>query len=284
MSADALRAIISDKTFYHSLGDPEYKPAWRDATIVEAGLILEGGSMRCLFTAGVLDYLMDEGVLPQHAIGVSAGALAGYNYVAGMRGRTLHTNAKYCGKRRYFSIPSWWLTGNLLNASFTFDKLLNELEPFDFDAYRASPLTLATVCCNIDTGEVVYAEIVDPVKDLDFVKASAYLPLVSKIVRIDGKKYLDGGMVDSVPFARSQETGLAKNVVILTQHDGFVKQPQGSLPFIKIFYRNYPRFVEHIAKRQNIYNAAYNEAAKQHKSGQTFVIRPPMPVTIKNLT
>ncbi|MDR0350385.1 MAG: patatin-like phospholipase family protein, partial [Coriobacteriales bacterium] len=130
---------------YVPFTDASYRPAWESIEALECNLVLEGGAMRGQFTAGVLDLLMDEGLLPRTTIGVSAGALNGLNFVAGARGRSCYLNTTYCTDWRYFSMRSYALTGNALNVDYVFNRIPNELDPFDFDAYARSPLTLITV-------------------------------------------------------------------------------------------------------------------------------------------
>jgi predicted patatin/cPLA2 family phospholipase len=276
-------SISSDKPLYCSPTEPGYRPSWEGATIVEANLVLEGGAMRGAFTAGVLDYLLDEGVTPRCAIGVSAGALVGYNYVAGARGRSCYLNTKYCTDWRYFSMRSFMLTGNAFNVRFVFDRIPNKLESFDYDGFRHSPLRLTAVCSNLQTGEADYTVVTDPVAHLPYVRASASMPMVSKIVTIDNKLLLDGGAADSVPLTYSQLTGANRHVVVLTQHDGFEKKPNRLMPLIQRRYAKYPHYVERLKYRHVDYNRAYRQAKRMAEAGEIFLLRPPMPVDVASM-
>jgi len=265
------------------MNDAEYRPAWQDATVVEANLVLEGGGMRGAFTAGVLDYYMDEGLLPRHTIGVSAGALNGLYYVAGARGRSCYLNTKYCTYWRYFSFRSFFLSGNAYNVSFCYDKIPNKIEPFDWGAFRSSPLDLVTVSCNIETGEADYHLIEDPIYQLDYIRASASMPLVSRMIKVDEKRLLDGGTSDSVPLNYSLHTGVNKHIVILTQDANFIKRPNELMPLMRLRYFRYPHFIKRLANRHNEYNIIYHQVKHLEQSGEIFVIRPPEPVTLSSM-
>ena len=274
---------VLEKILYRPANDPNYQVAWRDARLVEANLVLEGGGMRGIFTSGVLDYFMDEKFLPKHVIGVSAGALNGLNYVAGARGRSCYINSKYCANWRYLSIRSFLVSGNVLNAFFVFDKIINELEPFDYESYQASPLDLVAVCSNLETGEADYTLIDNLPAQLAYLRASSAMPFASRTVCIDGKLLLDGGSCDSVPIVYSQNTGAKKHVVILTQDASYIKEPNKFLSLSSIRYRRYPRFVERIKHRYIEYNNTYRLLEHLHKTGEIFLLRPPAPVKITNI-
>ncbi|MDR2492811.1 MAG: patatin family protein [Coriobacteriales bacterium] len=268
---------------YRAPSDVAYRPAWRGASVIDANLVLEGGAMRGQFTAGVLDYLMDVGMLPKTVIGVSAGALNGFHYVAGARGRSCYLNTKYCGDWRYFSLRSFATSGNAFNVQFVFDRIPRTLEPFDFDAYRDSPLELVAVCSNLELGEADYTTVTDPEAQLDYVRASAAMPLVSRIVRIDDKKLLDGGTCDSVPVIHSQLSGAQKHIVVLTQDESYLKTPEKLMPLMRLRYLAHPEFVRRLKKRHEDYNRVYRIVARLAESGEVFLLRPAEPVTVKNM-
>jgi predicted patatin/cPLA2 family phospholipase len=268
---------------YTAPDTPGYRPAYEDAQILDCNLVLEGGAMRGQFTAGVLDFLMDHALLPRRVIGVSAGALNGLNYVAGMRGRSCYLNTKYCTDWRYFSMRSYALTGNAFNVEYVFDRIPNELEPFDFDAYARSPLSLITVASDLVRGEAVYTTLSDARAQMDYLRASSAMPLVSKTVEIDGAQLLDGGICDSVPLEYAQSTGATKHLVILTQDASYTKGPNELMALARRKYAAYPLFVERIERRHLDYNRAYQQAAYMHEKGEVFVIRPPAPVTVSSM-
>jgi predicted patatin/cPLA2 family phospholipase len=258
-------------------------PAYLGQSISHTNLILEGGAMRGQFTSGVLDFFMEHGLWAEHVIGVSAGALNGYHYVAGDIGRSGYLNVKYCDDWRYLSLRSFALTGNAFGAEFVFDEVPNELEPFNFDAFRSSPIKLTTVASNLETGEPHYFTFGDPKADIDYLRASAAMPLVSKIVEVGGKKLLDGGPCDSVPLLYSIITGAEKHIVVLTQDASYVKPPNKLMTLARQLYPEYPHFCERIQYRHFEYNRTYRLLPKLHEQGSIFVIRPPEPITISNM-
>ena len=202
-----------------------HQPAWRGHATTHANLVLEGGAMRGQFTAGVLDFFMDKKLFCERVIGVSAGALCGYNYVAGEDGRTCYLNTKYCTDWRYLSMQSFVRTGNACGREFAFDEIPNRLEPFNYAAFDESPMRLVTVASNLVTGEADYHEFADSLADLPYLIASSSMPLVSRTVEVDGKPLLDGGTCDSVPLTYSLLTGARKHIVVLTQAADYVKGP-----------------------------------------------------------
>jgi predicted patatin/cPLA2 family phospholipase len=205
-----------------------YKTAWLDVEPINANLVLEGGGMRGQFTAGVLDFLMDEGVLPKNVVGVSAGALNGLNYAAGMRGRTCHLNTTYCDDWRYLSLRSFVTTGDVFGVDYCYNQVPNKLDPFDYEAFARSPLNLVTVATSLETGQAVYHHLKDARTEIDYLRASASMPMVSNNVVVDGVRLLDGGVAKSVPvefvlngsLARTigvSKSEIEKTVVVLTQ-------------------------------------------------------------------
>ena len=262
------------------------QPAYAGATITNANLVLEGGAMRGQFTAGVLDFFMDQGLWCKHVIGTSAGALNGYNYVAGELGRTCFLNTKYCDDPRYLSMKNFVRTGNALGDKFVFHDIPETLEPFNFEAFRESPMELTTVASDLETGEADYhvMETADEFRDIEYLRASASMPLVSRIVEIDGKKLLDGGPTDSVALLHSLLMGTSdKHIVVLTQDASYVKAPNKTMPLIKRFYSDYPYFVERVENRHYEYNRCYRWMKRLHDEGRIFVLQPSEPVTVSSM-
>ncbi|MCW4013313.1 MAG: patatin family protein, partial [Candidatus Bathyarchaeota archaeon] len=232
---------------------------------------------------GVLDCLMDSGLLPKTAIGVSAGALNGFNYVAGARGRTCYLNTKYSSDWRYLSLRSYAVTGNALNTQMTFDEIPNKLEPFDYRAFTKSPLRLISVASDLDLGEADYKHLTEVGTQLAYLRASAAIPLLSQIVEVDGKRLLDGGTCDSVPIDYSCATGTTKHLVVLTQDAEYVKDPEKILPLYRHTYSDYPFYLDRLEYRHIDYNRCYRKLARMHSAGEAFVIRPPVPVSIASM-
>lgn len=259
------------------------EPSYLGHQTIDANLILEGGAMRGQFTAGVLDYFMENGLWAKHVIGTSAGALNGYNYVAGDLGRCCYLNTKYCDDWRYLSMKSFARTGNAFGAEFVFDTIPNELDPFNYEAFRQSPVKLTTVASNLETGEADYFTFGDPETDVPYLIASSAIPLLSKTVEIDGKKLLDGGPCDSVPLLYSILSGAEKHIVVLTQDSEYVKPPNKLGALARQVYSNYPLFCDRLQYRHFEYNRLYRKLPQLHNEGSIFVIRPPEPVTISSM-
>ena len=258
-------------------------PAWRGHAITHANLVLEGGAMRGQFTAGVLDFFMDRKLFCERVIGVSAGALCGYNYVAGDIGRSCYLNVKYCSDWRYLSMKSFVRTGNAYGREFAFDEIPNRLEPFDYAAFDASPMRLVTVASNLDSGEADYHEFADARADMPYLVASSSMPLVSRIVEAGGKRLLDGGTCDSVPILYSLLTGAEKHVVVLTQAAGYVKGPNKLMALLRQRYHAFPLYLERLQHRHFEYNRTYRALGRLHAEGRAFVIRPPEPVEVASM-
>lgn len=260
-------------------------PAWTGKPIINAGLVLEGGAMRGQFTAGVLDFFMEKGLFCKGVVGTSAGALCGYNYVAGLIGRTCLLNIKYANDWRYLSMMSFVRTGNACGREFFFHEVPETLDPFNFEAFEQSPISLTAVSSNLETGEADYHLIqnLDDPGDLQYLISTSSMPAVSQIVEVDGKKLLDGGTCDSVALTYSQLCGFKKNIVVLTQAPGYIKKPNKLMPLLSQLYSDYPYFLERLQYRHIEYNRMYRRFARMHEAGEIFVIQPQKPVEISSM-
>ena len=242
---------------------------------MKKGLILEGGAMRGMFTAGVIDVMMENHILFDGAIGVSAGAAFGCNYKSKQIGRAVRYSMRYCNDRRYASIGNLVKTGGIYSADFAYGKVPLEYDVFDFDTYEKNPMEFYTVCTNIENGEAVYHNYKGRNdRCFEWIRASAAMPIVSQIVQIDGLKLLDGGIADSVPIKYFESIGYDKNVVVLTQPEGYQKGKNSFIPLVALKYRKYPKLIEALEKRHIIYNQTLSYIADQEKAGNLFVIRP----------
>ena len=249
---------------------------------MKTGLILEGGAMRGIFSAGVMDVMMENGIRFDGIVGVSAGAAFGVNYKSGQIGRAIRYNAKYCHDKRYCGIGSLLKTGNLFNTDFCYGEVPLKLDIFDFDAFEKDPTPFYITCTDVESGKPVYHEYTGRNDHgFDWIRASASLPLVSQIVEIDGAKLLDGGISDSIPVAYFESIGYTKNVVILTQPQNYRKEKNRMLPLIRMKYRKYPNLIKALENRHLMYNAELELIAKQEKRGELFVIRPDSPLPVK---
>lgn len=242
---------------------------------LKRGLILEGGAMRGMFTAGVLDVFMENNIEFDGVIGVSAGATFGCNYISRQIGRTIRYNKKYCKDKRYCSFHSLITTGDLYGEDFCYNKIPNELDPFDNETFKKSDTEFYIVATDIESGEPVYKKYdVDDPDALSWMRASASMPLASRIVEIGDRKFLDGGMSDSVPVKEFEKMGYHKNVVILTQPYDYVKSKNSVLPLIKMVYKKYPKLIDVMKNRHIMYNETTDYIKEKESKGELFVIRP----------
>lgn len=249
---------------------------------MKIGLVLEGGAMRGMFTAGVLDVLLDEQIAVDGAVTVSAGALFGINYPAKQRGRVLRYNLKYLHDKRYMGWHSLFTTGNVVNKAFAFYELPFTLDPFDQATFAASQIDFWVTLTNIESGEPEYVKITDAFAQMEALRATSAMPIVSRVVEIEGKKYLDGGISDSIPLDKAMALGYDKIIVILTRPLDYRKKPSNNWLF-KLFYRNYPKLIERWANRYAEYNQAVEEVIEMEKAGKIFVIRPSESLDISRL-
>lgn len=247
-------------------------------------LVLEGGAMRGNFTAGILDYLMYNHMpLADCVIGVSAGTLAGVNYVSDQPGRGVRVNATFAHDRRFLSMGSYLFTGNALGKNFLFDKIQHELDPFDFETFRSSPCEFYAVATNLDTGKAEYLKVEDADRDSDLIRASCSMPLVSTPVEYEGMKLLDGGTADSIPVRWAIDQGFDKIVVVLTRDRSFRREPEKALSLMRSHYATYPNYVFACEQRHNVYNTSRRKCFKLQQEGRVFVFMPSKPPTIKQM-
>lgn len=247
------------------------------------GLVLEGGGMRGLYTAGVLDFFMDKDLYTDGVIGVSAGACHACSYASKQRGRAFRTNTDYIKNKDYMSFRSLIKTGDLFGAEFVYNEIPNKLDPYDYDTFNRLGMKLYAVCSNLETGQAEYLPCINMKTDVIYVRASASLPLLSRIVEVNGMKLLDGGATDSIPIKKFQELGYDKNIVVLTQCSDYRKGKNNLLPLIRKSYKKYPKFVDALANRHIMYNRTLDELSLMEKRGEVFIIRPSSPVTISRL-
>ena len=248
---------------------------------MKKGLILEGGAMRGMFTAGVIDVMMEHDIAFDGAIGVSAGAVFGCNYKSHQIGRSLRYNTKFCQDPRYASFRSLLTTGDLYGADFCYNEIPNKLDPFDLETYRNSPMEFYVVCTDVETGKPVYQKcMTGDAHDIMWMRASASMPLVSRIVEVDGYKLLDGGISDSIPIRQFQKLGYDRNIIVLTQPLDYVKPKNQMVPLLRIMMRKYPNLVRTMRFRHDIYNATTAYIRKLEQKGRVLVIRPEAPLNI----
>ena len=249
---------------------------------MKIGLVLEGGAMRGLFTAGVLDIFLDNNVEVTDVVGVSAGTLFGVNYVSKQRGRALRYNLKYINDKRYMNVKSWLKTGNLINKDFTYYKLPFQLDVFDNKTFKESPINFFATVTNIETGEAEFVKIEDAYKQMETLRATSALPFISEIIEVGDKKYLDGGIANSIPVDFFEKQDFDKVIVILTRPITYRKEKTTGIQY-KMFYKKYPKLVEKLENRYKEYNDTVDKIVELEKEGKLFVIRPSENITIKRL-
>lgn len=248
---------------------------------MKKGLVLEGGAMRGMFTAGVIDIFMENGLDFDAAVGVSAGAAFGCNIKSRQIGRAIRYNTRFCSDRRYCSISSLIKTGDIFNTEFCYGEIPLTLDPFDFEAYEKNPMEFYTVSTDICTGRAVYHKYEGQSDHgFDWIRSSASMPLVSRTVEIEGQKLLDGGIADSIPVRFFEQKGFDKIVVILTRPGDYRKKKNPLIPIMRLKYRKYPKLVKTMENRHSVYNDTLEYIEKKEKNGEIFVIRPPEPLMV----
>ena len=240
----------------------------------QAGLVLEGGGMKGVYTAGVLDFFLDKGIEFSSVYGVSAGACHMCSYLSKQRGRALDVNVDYLDTRRYCSLESLVTTGDLFNVNICYHLIPEYLYPYDYAAFSKYEGKAFSVATDIVTGRPVYFRIRDMKADIDKIRASASLPLVSRNVKIGDSYYLDGGISDSIPLGQSVIDGNRKNVVVMTKEVGYVRKPSSQLGLVKVRYARYPKVYELMASRHTNYREQLEYIERQQELGNVFVIRP----------
>ena len=242
---------------------------------MKKGLVLEGGAMRGLFTAGIIDVMMEAGVEPDGLIGVSAGAAFGCNYKSRQPGRAVRYNTRFAKDPRYSGLRSLIKTGDYFNAEFGYHIVPKEYDIFDTEAFEQNRLVFVFVCTDVMTGKAVYHQM-DRVTfdELEWLRASASMPLASKVVEVGGRKLLDGGVADSIPLAYFERIGYERNVVILTQPEGYVKEPNRLMPLMRLALRKYPKMLEAMENRHLMYNQELEYVRQAEREGRCLVIRP----------
>ena len=251
---------------------------------MKTGLILEGGAMRGLFTAGVMDVLMEHQITVDGMIGVSAGAAFGCNFKSKQIGRVLRYNKRFCKDPRFCSFRSLIKTGDLYGADFCYRELPEELDIFDNEGFAKDPTKFYVVCTDTESGKAVYERLErSDGEALDWLRASASMPLVSTPVVIGDKKLLDGGIADSVPVRYFESLGYDRNIIVLTQPKGYQKKKNNLLPLMKAVLKQYPAVVEAMARRHTVYNETLEYIKKLEKEGHALVIRPPQKLEVRHV-
>ena len=251
---------------------------------MKRGLVMEGGAMRGLFTAGVIDVFMESGVEFDGAIGVSAGACFGCNYKTKQPGRAFRYNIRFCRDPRYSGVRTLLRTGDLYSAECCYHTIPEELDPFDYEMFVKNPMEFWVVCTDVETGEPVYHQMLHAgAGEMEYLQASASMPLVSRPVRAGERRLLDGGMSDSIPLKYFESIGYDRNVAILTRPADYVKEPNSMMPLIRLALRKYPKLADAMACRHEVYNQQTAYARERAKAGAAIVIQPKEPLPVKRV-
>ena len=245
-------------------------------------LVLEGGGLRGIYTAGVLDSLQKEDVKVDAVIGVSMGALVGINYISNQPGRALRINLNYCKDKNYIGLYTLLKTGNIVNKDLAYYEIPEKIDPFDNDTFKKAQVDYYCTVTNIETGKAEYIKIKDAMKETEVLRASSSLPAVSKSIELDGKKYLDGGIADSIPVEKALEMGFDRVIVVLTRPITYRKKPSKQ-KLVSRLYRKYPEFVKCLRTRNDRYNETVKRIIELEKDNKIFVIRPSIGIPIKRI-
>ncbi|HJJ72254.1 MAG TPA: patatin family protein [Methanocorpusculum sp.] len=248
-----------------------------------AGIIFEGGGMRGAYTAGIIDALLEHDMNFEYCYGISSGATHATTYLSRQRGRAIQIVTDYIKDKRYFSIKNLIKTGNLFNVDFIYDTIPHELNPYDYETAKNNPAKFFVGVINMETSKGEFLRVKDIEEEYMKVCASMSLPLIANMVEIDGQRYLDGGIADSLPIQRSINDGNKKSVLVLTQDATYRKKLDKILPLVAIKYRKFPGFVHMVKTRHIRYNASLDQIAEEEKAGRAFVLRPKKPVKIGRL-
>ena len=252
---------------------------------MKKGLVLEGGAMRGLYTAGIIDVMMEAGVEPDGIIGVSAGAAFGCNYKSRQIGRAIRYNMRFAKDPRYSGIRSLLTTGDYFNAQFGYHIVPKQYDIFDDDAFENNPMEFVVVCTDVLTGKPVYRSLTQANYDTyEWIRASASMPLASKVVELEGMKLLDGGVADSIPLEHFEKMGYERNVVILTQPDGYQKEHNRLMPLMRVALRRYPEMIKAMDTRHLMYNRELEYVRQAEKEGRCLVIRPEEKIPIGHIS
>lgn len=249
---------------------------------MKVGLLLEGGAMRGMYTAGVIDVLLENNIKVDCIMGVSAGALFGVNYKSRQKGRAFRFNLKYIKDKRYMGMYSLITTGNILNQEFCFKDIPDTLDDFNYASFKRTKEDFYAVVTNMKTGQAEYIKIEDLKKDMEYLRASGSMPFVSKPVEINGNQYLDGGIADAIPIKKMLSMGMDKIIVVLTRPAEYRKKKM-NMTLANIVYKNYPKLINTMKNRYKVYNNSVEEVNYLNKEKEVFLIRPSEYIKIKRV-
>ena len=245
-------------------------------------LVLEGGALRGIYTAGVIDFLLEKGIEVDAVVGVSAGALFGFNYISKQMGRCIKYNLEYCKRKDYMGFHSWLTTGNIMNKEVCFNEIVYKTHPVDFDTFNKNRTKFYVVVTNVETGREEYKLITDMENEMEYLRASGSMPLVSKIVWIDGKGYLDGAVGDSIPVKWALDQGYDRVIVVQTRAGNYRKKKGITLPY-KVMYHKYLKFKKNAINRYKNYNDTLDYIDNISDDKRIIIIKPTKDIGVKRI-
>ncbi len=248
--------------------------------LIQGGLVIEGGGTRGIYAAGVMDFFIDKDMYFTNCYGVSAGSCHCCSYLSKQKGRAKDVFVEYINDDRYASFKNLIRTGDYFGKEFSLKTIPDELLPYDYETYKNQRSNFYAVATNVETGRAEYLKLEDMRRDIDYVWASSSLPLMSNIVEIAGKKYLDGGVADSIPVLKSIEDGNKKTILILTREKEYRKEPNKLISVIRMKYRKYPKLVKAMEERHIVYNDTLKKIDQLESQGKIFVFRPKEKVNV----
>ncbi len=246
---------------------------------MKTGIVLEGGAMRGMYTAGVLDTFLDNNIHADCMVGVSAGALFGVNFLSRQKGRVIRYNKRFNSDKNYMGLRPLIHEGNIVNTKYAYHDVPHHLDPFDDEKYMKSGVPFYAVVTNMENGKAEYIQVKSVFKQMNTLRASGSMPFVSKPVKIKDKLYLDGAVADSIPYEWLSSQGYDKLIVILTRDISYRKNPINK-NLIKLWYRKNPEFAQSLLNRHAMYNRQIEELSQWEKNGKAFIIRPSKPIEI----
>lgn len=249
---------------------------------MKIGLLLEGGAMRGIYTSAILDRFIENEIKVDGVMSVSAGALFGVNYLSKQKGRSLRYNLRFLNDDRYMGIKSLLKTGNIVNKEFAYYEVPFTIDPFDQEEYAKSGVDFFVTLTNLETGKAEYVKIKDVFEQMEEMRATSAMPLVSRIIEINGNKYLDGGVADPIPFDALEKMGFDKIICILTRPKEYRKKNSSSFIY-KMAYRKFPKFIESWQKRSERYNSTLEKIDRLEEEGKIFVFRPSRKVKVSRI-
>lgn len=247
------------------------------------GLILEGGGMRGIYTAGVLDFFIEKNIEVDIAIGVSAGSCHASSYLSKQYKRAYHATVDYINDKNYLNFNNLIKTGSIFGMDFMFNTIPNELNIYDYDTFNKSNTKFVVVATNCETGNPEYFELTDLKKEIIYMQASCSIPMFANIVEVDNYKLVDGGVADSIPIEYALNQGYKKNIVVLTRDVNYRKSKQKFTSIVKRKYKKYPKLIRAIESRHLNYNKSLDLVNKLSQSGDVLVIRPKSPVKVSQV-